>query len=122
MSASRKIHKKYQNKPKIASEPAMEGTKNSENMNADQKNTEDNVMNAANGAKELPATEGTQVLDKKGGIEIIGVPTTAEAEEAKKVAKIEDIIIIDKECYELDLNKGRIAKIEKLDELVNVER
>lgn len=37
-------------------------------------------------------------------------------------AKIEDIIEIDPECYELDLNHGRIGKIEKLDELVNIER
>lgn len=122
MSASQKIHKKYQNKPKIcvaASEPTMEDIKNSENIDAERKDTLENV-NAANGAESSPVTDGTQVLDKKG-IEIIGVPS-AEDKEAEKVAKIEDIIIIDKECYELDLNKGRIAKIEKLDELVNIER
>lgn len=117
MSASQKILKKYQNKSKncvAASDPAMEDIKNSETMNAESKNTLDNAMNdAANGA-ESPASEGNQVLDIKAGIEIIGVEV--------KESKIEDIIIIDKECYELDLNKGRIAKIEKLEELVNIER
>lgn len=97
----------------------MENTKNSETMDSEPDRTDD-VVNASNGA-EATGSDG-QVTDKKGTIEIIGVPTAAEEEEAKQVAKIEDIIIIDKECYELDLNKARIAKIEKLDELTCIER
>lgn len=41
---------------------------------------------------------------------------------AVAITKIEDMITIDRECYELNLNHGRIGKIEKLDELVNIER
>lgn len=36
--------------------------------------------------------------------------------------KIEDMLTIDPECYELDLNHGRIGKIEDLEPLVNIER
>lgn len=43
-------------------------------------------------------------------------------DEEKPPAKIEDIITIDPECYELDLNHGRIGKIENLEPLLNIER
>lgn len=37
-------------------------------------------------------------------------------------AKMEDVITIDPEATELDLNHGRVGKIEQLEPLVNLER
>lgn len=42
--------------------------------------------------------------------------------ESQVVCKLDDTFLIDPECYELDLNHARIAKIENLDQLVNIER
>lgn len=35
---------------------------------------------------------------------------------------IDETLIIDPECYELELNHGRIGKMENLEPLVNIER
>lgn len=38
------------------------------------------------------------------------------------VFQIDETMIIDPECYELELNHGRIGKIENLEPLINIER
>lgn len=38
------------------------------------------------------------------------------------IVKMEDVITIDPEATEVDLNHGRIGKIENLEPLVNLER
>lgn len=50
-------------------------------------------------------------------------PTHITAQdEQEKAAKIEEIIMIEPECLELDLNHGRVGKIEGLERLVCIER
>lgn len=39
-----------------------------------------------------------------------------------KIAKVEDLITLDPEQTEVDLNHGRIGKIENFEPLVNLER
>lgn len=48
--------------------------------------------------------------------------TTAPPAAGATVAVIDDTMMIDPECYELELNHGRIGKIENLEPLVNIER
>lgn len=81
------------------------------------KNTEGNEVADNNGAEQKK--EENQESDDESTAQTNEVKLS---EEELKVAKIEDVILIDPECYELDLNHGRIGKIEKLDELVNIER
>lgn len=45
-----------------------------------------------------------------------------DAKDGPTIAKMEDVITIDPECEELDLNHGRIGKIEHLEQMVKLER
>lgn len=48
-------------------------------------------------------------------------PKSSASDEAKEI-DIEKVITIDPECYELDLNHGRIEQIRNFEPLVNIEK
>lgn len=49
-------------------------------------------------------------------------PHFGEKEPNQIIVKMEDVITIDPEATDVDLNHGRIGKIENLEPLVNLER
>lgn len=72
----------------------------------------------------------TVLSEEKKSLAMETVQTNVEAnndgghcdEEGPTIQKIEDIIEIDPDCYELDLNHQRIGKIENLEPLRQIER
>lgn len=74
------------------------------------------------------AALGAQPSKKKSSAILppfVTAPSSAadnDGQEGPTLNVIDETLIIDPECYELELNHGRIGKMENLEPLVNIER